>query len=93
VEQTLGGNQDDWLRVFLMPGMGHCRGGRGPDRADFVAALDGWRDGGVAPARIDASKMTNGKVEMTRPLCAYPQVARYKGTGSTTDATNFSCAQ
>jgi feruloyl esterase len=91
VEQKLGGSQDDWLRVFLMPGMGHCRGGRGPDQADFVSALDKWRDGGVAPARIDASKTTNGKVEMTRPLCAYPQVARYKGTGSTNDAANFSC--
>ena len=92
VEQKLGGSQDDWLRVFLMPGMGHCRGGRGPDEADFIGALDKWRDGGVAPARIDAAKLTEGRVEMTRPLCPYPQVARYKGTGSTNDAANFSCA-
>ena len=92
VEQKLGGSQDDWLRVFLMPGMGHCRGGRGPDEADFVGALDTWRDGGVAPARIDATKRVEGRVEMTRPLCPYPQVARYKGTGSTNDAANFSCA-
>jgi feruloyl esterase len=46
----------------------------------------------VAPARIDAAKRVEGRVEMTRPLCPYPQVARYKGTGSTNDAANFSCA-
>jgi feruloyl esterase len=91
VERTLGGGQDDWMRVFLMPGVGHCGGGRGPDQADFVGALDRWRDAGVAPARIDASKVTDGRVEMTRPLCPHPQVARYTGSGSTNDASNFVC--
>jgi feruloyl esterase len=90
--RAVGGNQDEWMRLFLMPGMGHCRGGRGPDQADFIAALDRWRDAGTAPTRIDASKVTEGRVEMTRPLCAYPQVARYTGKGSTSDAANFVCA-
>jgi feruloyl esterase len=91
VGKTLGGKQDDWMRLFLMPGVGHCSGGVGPDQADFIGALDRWRDAGQAPGRIDASKVTNGSVEMTRPLCAYPQVAVYSGKGSTNDAANFSC--
>jgi feruloyl esterase len=57
-----------------------------------MTALDRWRDGGAAPGRIEASRATNGRVELTRPLCPYPQVARYKGTGSTNDAANFVCA-
>jgi feruloyl esterase len=48
VGQTLGGSQESWLRLFLMPGVGHCGGGRGPDRADFIGALDRWRESGVA---------------------------------------------
>jgi feruloyl esterase len=92
VERTLGGSQDTWLRLFMLPGVGHCGGGRGPDDADFMDALDRWREAGAAPARIDASRVTNGSVELTRPLCPYPQVARYKGTGSTNEAANFVCA-
>jgi feruloyl esterase len=92
VERTLGGSQENWMRVFLMPGVGHCGGGRGPDDADFIGALDRWRESGAAPARIDAARVTNGRVELTRPLCPYPQVARYKGTGSTDEAANFVCA-
>jgi feruloyl esterase len=91
VEQTLGGRQDDWMRVFMMPGVGHCRGGRGPDQADFVAALDRWREAGTAPDRIEAARVTDGRVEMTRPLCPYPQIARHTGSGSTNDAANFVC--
>ena len=91
VEKALGGKQDDWMRLFLMPGVGHCSGGVGPDRADFIGALDRWRDAGQAPARIEASKVTNGAVEMSRPLCPHPQVAVYSGKGSTNDAANFAC--
>ena len=76
----------------MLPGVGHCGGGRGPDDADFMTALDRWREAGTAPARIDASRATNGRVELTRPLCPYPQVARYTGTGSTNEAANFVCA-
>ena len=91
VSRTLGGKQDDWLRLFLMPGVGHCRGGVGPDQADFVAALERWREAGTAPDQIRASRVNGGRVDMTRPLCPYPQVARYKGVGSTNDADNFVC--
>jgi hypothetical protein len=91
VAETLGGPQHEWMRLFLMPGMGHCRGGPGPNDADFVAALERWRESGVAPDAILASHRTDGRVDRTRPLCPFPQVARYKGTGSTDDAASFEC--
>ena len=99
VAKTLGGKQDDWMRMFFLPGVGHCGGGIGPDQADFLGALERWRETGTAPAQIVASRNPNpgrggltslGK--MSRPLCPYPQVAKYKGTGSTDDAANFVCA-
>jgi feruloyl esterase len=52
-----------------------------------------WVEHGAAPARIDASRVVAGKVVRTRPLCAYPQVARYKGSGSIDDAANFTCTK
>jgi feruloyl esterase len=91
VDRAVDGDQESWMRLFMLPGVGHCGGGVGPDQADFIGALDRWRDAGTAPQRIDASRVTNGSVDMTRPLCPYPQVAAYKGTGSTSDAGNFAC--
>jgi feruloyl esterase len=84
------GNVKDSYRLFMVPGMGHCRGG-GTDTFDIVAPLDKWVEKGHAPAQIVASRVTKGAVDRTRPLCPYPQVATYKGTGSTDDARNFSC--
>jgi len=94
VADKLGGNkQDDWMRLFLMPGMGHCRGGVGPDQADFLGAIEAWREKDITPSQIVASRSaTAGRTAMTRPLCPYPQVAKYSGTGSTDDAKNFTCA-
>ena len=75
----------------MVPGMGHCGGGEGPDTFDMMSALDrGWTRA-RRRQRIVASKITAGKVDRTRPLCPYPQVARYKGTGSIDDAANFAC--
>jgi len=79
------------VRLFMAPGMGHCSGGEGPDTFDTVRALEGWVEGGQAPARLDASHSTNGRLDRTRPLCPYPQVARYAGTGSIDDAASFTC--
>ena len=94
VNKKLGGTQDDWMRLFLMPGVGHCGGGVGPDQADFLGALEQWREKGVAPSQINASRPAGRGVStpMSRPLCPFPQVARYKGSGSSNDAANFSCA-
>jgi Tannase and feruloyl esterase len=80
-------------RLFLAPGMGHCGGGEGPNTFDMVAALEQWVETGKAPDQIQASHATGGRVDRTRPLCPYPQVAVYKGSGSTDEATSFSCRQ
>jgi feruloyl esterase len=95
VANKVGGRgQDDWMRLFLMPGMGHCRGGVGPDQADFLGAMERWREQGDAPRQIIASRAAgaNGQTPMTRPLCPHPQIAKYTGSGSTDDAKNFVCA-
>jgi feruloyl esterase len=93
VVKALGGSkQDDWIRVFLLPGVGHCGGGVGPDQADYMAALERWKEAGTAPDQIVAAKVAGGRVAMTRPICAYPKVAGYKGMGSVNDAANFTCA-
>jgi feruloyl esterase len=63
----------------------------GPDRNDAVTAVIDWVEKGKAPDSIVATQVTGGKVARTRPLCPYPQVARYKGQGSIDEAANFSC--
>jgi feruloyl esterase len=78
-------------RLFMAPGMGHCGGGEGPNAFDMVDALEQWVERGKAPDRIIASHSTNGVVDRTRPLCPYPEVAVYKGTGSTDEAAHFTC--
>jgi len=94
VVQNLGGASKaaDKVRLFLAPGMGHCGGGEGPNAFDKVAALERWVEQGKAPDLLRASHATNGSVDRTRPLCPYPQVAKYKGSGNVDDAANFSCA-
>jgi feruloyl esterase len=85
------GNVHGSYRLFMAPGMGHCGGGEGPNTFDMVAALEQWVEHGKAPDHIFASHSTNGVVDRTRPLCPYPQVAAYKGTGSIEEAANFVC--
>jgi feruloyl esterase len=87
----LGPRQDNWLRLFMVPGMAHCGGGAGPNQFNLLAVLERWRESGAAPDRIVAFHVSNNRVDMTRPLCPYPQVAVYQGVGSTNDATNFAC--
>jgi hypothetical protein len=88
-----GRSTTDFVRLFMMPGVAHCGGGIGPDRVDSVTAVIDWVEKGKAPDSLLASKVTDNKVTRTRPLCPYPQVARYKGQGSIDDAANFSCVQ
>jgi hypothetical protein len=95
-----------FYRLFMAPGVGHCGGGPGPNQFgqaggggdaehDLVAALEQWVEKGVPPTRIVATKFVSddsGKgVAMTRPLCAFPQVAQYQGAGDVKDAANFVC--
>jgi len=86
-----GKDTADFVRLFMVPGMAHCGGGVGPDRNDAVTAVIDWVEKGQAPDHLIATKVTNGQPVRTRPLCPYPQVARYKGQGSIDDATSFSC--
>lgn len=81
----------EFARLFMVPGMLHCGGGPGPNDFDMVAALEKWVEQKQAPERIHASHATNGAVDRTRPLCVYPMVASYSGSGSTDDAVNFVC--
>ncbi|HVW84452.1 MAG TPA: tannase/feruloyl esterase family alpha/beta hydrolase [Bryobacteraceae bacterium] len=94
-----------FIRLYMVPGMEHCGGGAGPNtfgqsgvakhdpEHDIDAALEAWVEQGHAPDRIIASKLDQeGRAVRTRPLCIYPQVARWKKNGSTDDAANFVCA-
>jgi len=95
-EQAVAKNGPDtrgFFRLFMVPGMSHCGGGIGPDRNDSVSAMIDWVERGKAPDSIKASSVVDGKVMRTRPLCPYPQVARYGGTGSIDEAENFRCVE
>jgi feruloyl esterase len=79
------------VRLFLAPGVNHCAGGEGAFAFDHLAALEQWVERGTAPERLVASRALQDGGTRTRPLCAHPQVARYRGEGSTADAASFQC--
>ena len=84
----------EYARLFMVPGMYHCLGGPGPNVFDALTPLVKWVEQGVAPETIIATKFVNDTppaVQMTRPLCVFPKVAKYKGSGSTNVADNFTC--
>lgn len=86
-----------FFRLFMAPGMSHCMGGPGPSKFDLLGPLRDWVEKGRAPDRMVATKVDifaggNAGGTMTRPLCPYPQITRWTGTGSTNDAANFMCA-
>lgn len=81
----------DFFRLFMVPGMAHCRGGVGTDRFDGITALVDWVENGTAPDSLLAARVADGKVVRTRPLCPYPQAAAYVGSGSGDEAANWTC--
>ena len=92
--QCAGGGQpalDEFAKLFLIPGMHHCSGGPGPNVFDMLPALEAWVEKGEAPARVVASKVADGAVTRTRPICPHPQVAKYSGSGSIDEAGSFVC--
>jgi feruloyl esterase len=91
VLSNLGPDQESWMRLFMLPGVGHCSGGSGPDQANYMGALERWREAGTPPEEITAYRVSNNRISKTRPLCPYPEVAVYNGIGSTNDAENFVC--
>ena len=86
-----GRNSTDFMRLFMIPGMAHCAGGLGPDQYDAVTAVIDWVEEGIAPDSLVARKVVSGDVTRSRPLCPYPQVARYRGQGSVDEAASFEC--
>jgi feruloyl esterase len=79
-------------RLFMVPGMAHCGGGEGTSTFDMLTVLEDWVEQGKAPERVEASRQQNGQTDRTRPLCPYPQVAKYDGSGSIDESSNFACA-
>lgn len=98
------GSASNFARLFPVPGMGHCSGGPATDQFDMLTALVNWVEQGVPPDAVQASARGAGNAggvntdvpsawasNRTRPLCAYPKVAKYSGSGSMEMASNFSC--
>lgn len=80
------------IELYMQPGVNHCFGGDGPDTFDAVGAVERWEQIGRAPARILAWHASAKNMDRTRPLCPYPQIAKYTGSGSVDRAENFRCA-
>jgi feruloyl esterase len=77
--------------MFMLPGVLHCTGGPGPGTVDWLEAIVEWVEEDQAPARLIASRIAGGEVEMRRPLCAYPAKAVYDGTGDANREESFEC--
>jgi tannase/feruloyl esterase len=105
-DRMRGQEPEAFLRLYMVPGVQHCGGGPGPDsfglgggakdaRHNVAAALEQWVEKGTAPHVIVATKSERNdptkSAKMTRPLCPYPQIAKYKGKGDTNDAGRFAC--
>ncbi|MCW5976858.1 MAG: tannase/feruloyl esterase family alpha/beta hydrolase [Bryobacteraceae bacterium] len=92
VLKEMGPAARDFFRLYMMPGVFHCSGGVGPACFDPLANIVPWVERGQAPEAIVASQIDGGKTVRTRPLCPYPQVAKYRGEGNVDEAANFRCA-
>lgn len=91
VAARMGPSTPDFFRLFMVPGMFHCGGGVGVNTFDWMAPLMAWVEKGTAPDRIVGSRVFQGKVARSRPVCSYPKTPRYKGAGSIDDASSFEC--
>jgi hypothetical protein len=87
-----GPHTEDFFRLFMVPGMTHCAGGNGTDRFDPMTAMVDWVERNQPPQVLHAAHVVDNKPVRTRPLCPYPQVARYSGSGSIDDEASFHCA-
>ena len=92
VRQTMGTGTAEFFRLFMMPGVLHCQGGLGPSQFDSITPLVDWVERGTAPDRLVAALRQDGKTIRTRPLCAYPAVAKFTEGGNKDDAGSFACS-
>jgi feruloyl esterase len=83
----------DFARLFMVPGMAHCGGGIGTSQFDAQSAIENWVERAIAPDRIEAERVEDGQIVRTRPLCPYPQTARYRGTGNSDRSGSFVCTE
>ena len=81
-----------FYRLFMVPGMQHCTGGPGTDLFDALTPLRAWVEHKQPPQHILASHAADGRIDNSRPLCPFPQAARWSGKGSTIEAASFACA-
>jgi feruloyl esterase len=88
----MGASVPEFYRLFMVPGMAHCGGGDGVSTFDMMSALEQWVEHNKPPAQVLAKRINIDLGYRTRPLCPYPQLARYKGTGNPDDASSFTCA-
>ena len=88
--QTLSETQE-FFRLFMVPGLGHCRGGPGYNHLDPLSALEEWVEADIPPRQILGSRIENGITIRTRPLCPYPEIAKWNGTSDPDDANSFTC--
>ncbi len=79
------------MRLHLVPGMNHCRGGEGADTINMQAVVEAWVERAQAPTNVIASRVVNGRVQRTHLLCPYPEEAVFKGSGSPDEAASFEC--
>jgi feruloyl esterase len=91
VKQLLGSDIAISVRLFMVPGMGHCAGGPGATTFDAVGALDQWVTGIMVPESIPASHQSGGATLFERPLCAYPKSAQWDGKSDPAKASSFRC--
>jgi feruloyl esterase len=93
VVAKMGGKAKDSVRLFMIPGMGHCPGGNGPSTFDIdsLSLLDQWRNSGKAPDQLIAQHRSNGQPDRKILVCAYPKIAVFKGSGDMDDPANFVC--
>lgn len=106
VKKVMGPITDTFFKLYMVPGMGHCRGGAGADQFgqafagnapivdaehDVLEAIVEWVENGNAPSKLIASKVVNNEVTMTRPICPYPMLPRYNGVDSPNFASSFEC--
>lgn len=89
--ESLDPNLRDYFRFYLMPGVFHCAGGPGPDRVDWLSALERWVEDGNAPEALTAVKVADGKIAKARPLCVYPERAEFTG-GDPNQESSYTCA-
>jgi feruloyl esterase len=93
VVRAIGGDEKaaDLIRLFMVPGMNHCAGGDGVTTFDPLDVLEQWVEQQKTPDRIVATRSSSNAVVRSHPLCSYPQIAVYTGSGSTDEASNFVC--